>query len=256
MKNKILVIEDDRAISELLCMNLEAAGYETVAAYDGEEAQRLLLWQEDADLAVVDIMLPGKDGFALMEDFKKKELPVLYLTAKDDVASKVKGLKLGAEDYMVKPFEMLELLVRIEKVLERTGRTKKVLTVRNILVDMQSHQVYKDGLPVSLKPMEYDLFVLLLQNKNIALGREELLKRVWGENYLGKAGWWMSISDSSEKSWNFMMRSGRSRNLDTVWRNKDEAVETNGTSYAGNAIMCPDPSGNAKSLYHRKTKPQ
>ena len=112
MKNKILVIEDDRAISELLCMNLEAAGYETVAAYDGEEAQRLLLWHEDADLAVVDIMLPGKDGFALMEDFKKKELPVLYLTAKDDVASKVKGLKLGAEDYMVKPFEMLELLVR------------------------------------------------------------------------------------------------------------------------------------------------
>lgn len=177
MKNKILVIEDDRAISELLCMNLEAAGYETVAAYDGEEAQRLLLWQEDADLAVVDIMLPGKDGFALMEDFKKKELPVLYLTAKDDVASKVKGLKLGAEDYMVKPFE----------VLERTGRAKKVLTVRNILVDMQSHQVYKDGLPVSLKPMEYDLFVLLLQNKNIALGREELLKRVWGENYLGES---------------------------------------------------------------------
>ena len=187
MKNKILVIEDDRAISELLCMNLEAAGYETVAAYDGEEAQRLLLWHEDADMAVVDIMLPGKDGFALMEDFKKKELPVFYLTAKDDVASKVKGLKLGAEDYMVKPFEMLELLVRIEKVLERTGRAKKVLTVRNILVDMQSHQVYKDGLPVSLKPMEYDLFVLLLQNKNIALGREELLKRVWGEDYLGES---------------------------------------------------------------------
>ena len=173
--------------AELLCMNLEAAGYETVAAYDGEEAQRLLLWQEDADLAVVDIILPGKDGFALMEDFKKKELPVLYLTAKDDVASKVKGLKLGAEDYMVKPFEMLELLVRIEKVLERTGRAKKVLTVRNILVDMQSHQVCKDGFPVSLKPMEYDLFVLLLQNKNIALGRKELLKRVWGENYLGES---------------------------------------------------------------------
>ena len=173
--------------AELLCMNLEAAGYETVAAYDGEEAQRLLLWQEDADLAVVDIMLPGKDGFALMEDFKKKELPVLYLTAKDDVASKVKGLKLGAEDYMVKPFEMLELLVRIEKVLERTGRAKKVLTVRNILVDMQSHRVYKDGFPVSLKPMEYDLFVLLLQNKNIALRREEMLKRVWGENYLGES---------------------------------------------------------------------
>ena len=104
MKNKILVIEDDRAISELLCMNLEAAGYETVAAYDGEEAQRLLLWQEDADLAVVDIMLPGKDGFALMEDFKKKELPVLYLTAKDDVASKGKGAETGCRRLYGKTF--------------------------------------------------------------------------------------------------------------------------------------------------------
>lgn len=187
MKNKILVIEDDRAISELLCMNLDAAGYETVAAYDGEEAQKLLLWNEDADLAVVDIMLPGKDGFSLMEDFRSKEIPVIYLTAKDDVASKVKGLKLGAEDYMVKPFEMLELLVRIEKVLERTGRAKKILTIRDIVVDIQSHQVSKNGVPVNLKPMEYDLFVLLLQNKNIALRREELLKRVWGEDFLGES---------------------------------------------------------------------
>ena len=159
MKNKILVIEDDRAISELLCMNLTIAGYETVAAYDGIEAQRLLLWNEDADLAVVDIMLPGKDGFALMEDFRAKNLPVIYLTAKDDVASKVKGLKLGAEDYMVKPFEMLELLVRIEKILERTGRAKRILTIKNIQADLQSHQILK----------------------------EELLKRVWGEEYLGES---------------------------------------------------------------------
>ena len=187
MKNKILVIEDDRAISELLCMNLTIAGYETVATYDGIEAQRLLLWNEDADLAVVDIMLPGKDGFALMEDFRAKNLPVIYLTAKDDVASKVKGLKLGAEDYIVKPFEMLELLVRIEKILERTGRAKRILTIKNIQADLQSHQILKDGIPVNLKPLEYDLFILLLQNKNIALGREELLKRVWGEEYLGES---------------------------------------------------------------------
>ena len=174
MKNKILVIEDDRAISELLCMNLTIAGYETVATYDGIEAQRLLLWNEDADLA-------------LMEDFRAKNLPVIYLTAKDDVASKVKGLKLGAEDYMVKPFEMLELLVRIEKILERTGRAKRILTIKNIQADLQSHQILKDGIPVNLKPLEYDLFILLLQNKNIALGREELLKRVWGEEYLGES---------------------------------------------------------------------
>ena len=187
MNNKILVIEDDRAISELLCMNLNAAGYETAAAYDGEEARRLLLWHEDASLALVDIMLPKRDGFELMEDFRKKHLPVIYLTAKDDVVSKVRGLRLGAEDYMVKPFEMLELLVRIEKVLERTGRARRMLEIRDIQVDLVCHQVTKNGVIVSLKPMEYDLFVLLLQNRNIALGREEILRRVWGEEFLGES---------------------------------------------------------------------
>ena len=187
MNNKILVIEDDRAISELLCMNLNAAGYETAAAYDGEEARRLLLWHEDADLALVDIMLPEVDGFALMEDFRRKKLPVIYLTAKDDVASKVKGLRLGAEDYLVKPFEMLELLVRMEKVLERTGRAKQFLTVRDVEVDLSKHQVRKAGQEISLKPMEYDLLVLLLQNRNIALGREEILRRVWGTDFLGES---------------------------------------------------------------------
>jgi len=187
LKNKILVIEDDRAISELRCMNLNAAGYETAAAYDGEEARRLLLWHEDADLALVDIMLPGKDGFSLMDDFNEKNLPVIYLTAKDYVASKVKGLKLGAEDYMVKPFEMLELLVRIEKVLERTGRAKKILEIRDVKVDLEKHQVTKKGVAVNLKPMEYDLLVLLLQNRNIALGREEILRRVWGTEFLGES---------------------------------------------------------------------
>lgn len=186
MKNKILVIEDDRAISELLCMNLTIAGYETVAAYDGIEAQRLLLWNEDADLAVVDIMLPGKDGFALMEDFRAKNLPVIYLTAKDDVASKVKGLKLGAEDYMVKPFEMLELLVRIEKSLKEPA-VQREFSQSKYSGRSQSLKILKDGIPVNLKPLEYDLFILLLQNKNIALGREELLKRVWGEEYLGES---------------------------------------------------------------------
>ena len=187
MNNKILVIEDDRAISELLCMNLNAAGYETAAAYDGEEARRLLLWHEDASLALVDIMLPKRDGFELMEDFRKKHLPVIYLTAKDDVVSKVRGLRLGAEDYMVKPFEMLELLVRIEKVLERTGRARRMLEIRDIQVDLVRHQVTKNGVIVNLKPMEYDLFVLLLQNRNIALGREEILRRVWGEEFLGES---------------------------------------------------------------------
>ena len=186
MKNKILVIEDDRAISELLCMNLEAAGYETVAAYDGEEAQRLLLWHEDADMAVVDIMLPGKDGFALMEDFKKKELPVLYLTAKDDVASKVKGLKLGAEDYMVKPFEMLEVMVRLEKVLERHGNLQEQIQINNITIDTISHTVTRNGEEIYLKPMEYNCLMMFVRNPNKALTREQLLAGLWGVEFEGE----------------------------------------------------------------------
>lgn len=186
MKNKILVIEDDTAISELLCMNLSAAGYRTAAAFDGDEAELLIREHPDADLALVDIMLPGKDGFELMEGFMRKRLPVIFLTAKGDVSSKVKGLKLGAEDYMVKPFEILELLVRIEKVLERTGRAKKMLEFADITVDTVKHQVVKGREQISLKPMEYDLLVLLLQNQNVALSREEILNRVWGSDYMGE----------------------------------------------------------------------
>ena len=145
MKNKILVIEDDRAISELLCMNLEAAGYETVAAYDGEEAQRLLLWQEDADLAVVDIMLPGINGYELMDYAKACELPVIFLTALGSTEHKVKGLRMGADDYLPKPFEIVELLARVEAVLRRYHKTETMIQVNNVTIDTASHRVTLDG---------------------------------------------------------------------------------------------------------------
>ena len=148
-------------------------------------AYKIMIVDDEPD--ILDVMLPDGDGFSLMDDFNEKNLPVIYLTAKDDVASKVKGLKLGAEDYMVKPFEMLELLVRIEKGLERTGRAKKILEIRDVKVDLEKHQVTKKGVAVNLKPMEYDLLVLLLQNRNIALGREEILRRVWGTEFLGES---------------------------------------------------------------------
>lgn len=187
MKNKILVVEDDPAILELLDMNLTAAGYAVVQAEHGDMVEKILMQHPDADLAMVDIMLPGKDGFELMELFRKQKLPVIYLTAKGDVASKVKGLRLGAEDYMVKPFEVLELLVRIEKVLERTGRAKKIIYAGDVEIDLQKHQVRKAGEAVSLKPMEYDLLVLLAQNRNVAMSREEILGRIWGTDYLGES---------------------------------------------------------------------
>ncbi len=185
---KILVIEDDAAISELICMNLEAAGYEALPIFDGCEAAKRLQNGRDTDaaLALVDVMLPGKDGFALMEDLTAAQIPVIYLTAKDDVLSKVHGLKAGAEDYIVKPFEVLELLVRMEKVLKRTGRGREKLQIRDVVIDLKEHSVTKAGERVSLKPMEYELLVALAQSKNVAFSRDELLDRVWGMDYAGE----------------------------------------------------------------------
>lgn len=188
IKMKILVIEDDTAISELICMNLEAAGYEAQAIFDGNEAEEMLKAEEpvDAVLALVDVMLPGKDGFELMEDLQRAQIPVIYLTAKDDVISKVHGLKAGAEDYIVKPFEVLELLVRIEKVLKRTGRGREKIIIRDVVIDLKEHSVFKNGKKVNLKPMEYELLVTLAQSKNVAFSREELLGRLWGVDYVGE----------------------------------------------------------------------
>ncbi len=185
---KILVIEDDNSISELICMNLEAAGYSTAALMDGKAAEDFLKnpEHEEVALALVDVMLPGKDGFALMEDLQREEIPVIYLTAKDDVLSKVHGLKAGAEDYIVKPFEVLELLVRMEKVLKRTGRGREKIQVRDVVIDLKEHSVMKGGEKVSLKPMEYELLVTLAGSKNVAFSREELLNRIWGCDYMGE----------------------------------------------------------------------
>lgn len=193
MKTKILVIEDDTAISELICMNLEAAGYDPVPLFDGEEAEAAVLREKEKEeslpgyaLALLDIMLPGKDGFQLMDAMQTAGIPVIYLTAKADVVSKVHGLRAGAEDYIVKPFEVLELLVRIEKVLQRTGRGREVIEIRDVRIDRKEHKVSKGGKPVALKPMEYELLVLLAGNKNVAFSREQLLSQVWGSDYMGE----------------------------------------------------------------------
>ena len=186
MKNRILVIEDDTAISELISMNLTVAGYDTEALFDGNEVEELLKTDRNFDLALLDVMLPGKDGFELMDLMKEAKITVIYLTAKSDVGSKIRGLRSGAEDYIVKPFEVLELLVRVEKVLERTGRQISRITVGDIEINLNEHQVTKNGQEVSLKPLEYDLLVLLAKNKNMAFTREQLLNQVWGSDYLGE----------------------------------------------------------------------
>jgi DNA-binding response OmpR family regulator len=185
-RNRILVVEDDEPISKVIRKNLTAAGYAVAACYDGAEAAKLLASDTDFDLALLDVMLPGIDGFELMAYMKHYDIPVIYLTAKADVSSKVQGLKDGAEDYIVKPFEVLELLVRIEKVLERTGRMKQVLNAADVEINLLEHSVRRNGEEISLKPMEFDLLVMLAKNKNIALSRERLLSGVWGVDFAGE----------------------------------------------------------------------
>ena len=184
MKNRILVIEDDKDISDLICMNLDAAGYESKSVYDGETVMHIL--DGGWDLAILDLMLPGRDGMSLIGPLKENGIPSICLTAKGDVVSKVQGLKLGAEDYMVKPFEVLELLVRMEKVLERTGKMKRQMEFGSMTVDLITHRVYENGKEIHLRPMELQLLTVILKNRNVVLRREKLLDMVWGTDFLGE----------------------------------------------------------------------
>ncbi len=185
-KNKIIVVEDEAAIAKMIAMNLRVADYEAEVFYDGGEAARALRKNHEYDLAILDVMLPGMDGFALLEVMKEYGIPVIFLTAKDDLDSKISGLKGGAEDYIVKPFEVLELLVRIEKVLERTNRLGSRLKVLDLEINLDEHTVRQNGVEIPLKPMEFELLCVLANNKNIAISREKLLSMVWGVDYVGE----------------------------------------------------------------------
>ncbi|QZY54112.1 response regulator transcription factor [Crassaminicella profunda] len=184
MKKKILIVEDDLAIAKLIEINLNIANYETKKVMDGLKALEIID-EENFDLIILDVMLPQADGFEVMEKIKHRNIPVIFLTAKKSVFDKVNGLKLGAEDYMVKPFEAIELLARIEVVLRRYGKNEKVLNFKDIKVYLEERIVKNDGNTVELSPKEYELLCLLIQNKNIALSREQILGRVWDMSYYG-----------------------------------------------------------------------
>lgn len=188
MPHKILVIEDEEHINELICLNLETAGYEPVPFYDGDELSRRLTGPEPprCSLALLDVMLPGKDGFALLPELKALGIPVIFLTAKGDLHSKVKGLTDGAEDYIVKPFEMLELLVRVEKVLSRFQKEEDCHRIRDVEIFPKERIVRKNGTVIPFKPMEFDCLMLLVRYKNIALSREQLLQMLWGVEFEGE----------------------------------------------------------------------
>lgn len=186
MQNKVLIVEDEESIAKMIAMNLKVSGYLPTMFHDGAEAAEALETCHEYDIALLDVMLPGMDGFALFEVVRRYEIPVIFLTAKDDIGSKVQGLQSGAEDYIVKPFEMLELMVRMEKVLERTKRLGDVIRILDLEINLLEHTVRKGGEEVMLKPMEFELLCVLAKNKNIAISREELLRRVWGTDYMGE----------------------------------------------------------------------
>ncbi len=185
MKNRVLIVEDDAAIAEAIGLNLMLSDYEYKILDDGADVAPYLEKDHSFDIALLDVMLPHLDGFELMQYMERYNILVLYLTAKIDLASKIKGLRLGAEDYIVKPFEMLELLVRIEKILERNGKLNNILRYRDLTVDVSKRTVDQSGEPVKLQPLEFDLLVRFLKFKNCTLTRERLLNEVWGFDFVG-----------------------------------------------------------------------
>lgn len=182
--NKILIIEDEESISKLIEMNLRRAGYECVVAEDGITGSNLMM-DMHFDLGLFDIMVPGADGYELLEYAKSIQLPVIFLTAKITTVDKVKGLRLGADDYITKPFEIVELLARIEAVLRRYKKVAGVLQVGDMEIDVDARVVRKNGVEMLLTMKEFDLLLLFLRNQGRALYRETIYEQVWGGTYMG-----------------------------------------------------------------------
>ena len=181
---KVLIVDDEKPICDLIDLNLSAAGYQCEAVQNGLEAITRIE-RDNFDLILLDVMLPGADGYDIMDYIRPMEIPVIFITAKHEVRDRVKGLKLGADDYIVKPFEIAELLARVETVLRRYHKTESRIAVDDVVVDTQSRVVTKGGKIIQLTAKEYSLLVLFLQNKNIALFRETIYERVWENEYMG-----------------------------------------------------------------------
>ncbi len=180
---KILIAEDEEPIANLIRINLTKAGYKCTWAPDGEQAADYMM-NESFDLVLLDIMLPKIDGYELMEYARRLELPVIFLTALGTTENKVKGLRMGADDYLTKPFEIVELLARVEVVLRRYHKTEKMIQVSDVQIDVSSHKVTKNGQEISLTPKEFEVLLLFARNRNIALYRETIYENVWGGEYL------------------------------------------------------------------------
>ncbi len=179
---QILIVEDEKAISDLLNLSLRKSGYQCSCVYDGLQAADIL--EKSAfDLVLLDVMLPGIDGFALMEYIRTLKIPVIFITAKNTVGDRVRGLRMGAEDYIVKPFEILELQARVDGVLRRHGKLDTVLTMGDLQIDTLSMSVTRDGTEIPLTRKEYELCLLFAQNPGIVLYKTTIYQRIWGDEY-------------------------------------------------------------------------
>ncbi|MDE6943270.1 MAG: response regulator transcription factor [Lachnospiraceae bacterium] len=183
---KILIVDDEQPICDLIDMNLSAAGYACVAVQDGLAAIEAVE-KNTFDLVLLDIMLPGADGYDVMEYIRPFKVPVIFISAKHEVKDRVKGLKLGADDYLIKPFDVTELLARVEAVLRRYNKTDKVITLGDVEIDVEARRVKRGGSPVSLTSKEFDLMLLFVENRNVALFRENLYERVWDDEYFANS---------------------------------------------------------------------
>ncbi|NLA57330.1 MAG: response regulator transcription factor [Firmicutes bacterium] len=190
MPEKILVVDDEQSIVELIKFNLEKEDWQVVTAYDGDEALDVFR-REKPDLVLLDIMLPIKDGWQVCKELREtSSVPIIMLTAKGDEPDKIKGLEIGADDYITKPFSPKELVARVKAALRRAAQaappSEHVVTLQGLRIDIDRHQVTLDGEPLVLTPKEFDLLLLLVQHKGKVLTRDMLLEQVWGYDYGGE----------------------------------------------------------------------
>lgn len=181
---KILIVEDEEAISNLIRMSLQKAGYSCEQAMDGESAADRIA-EHTYDLVLLDIMLPGMNGYELLNYIKTTNMPVIFITAMGTLDDKVKGLKAGADDYITKPFEMVELLASVESVLRRYHKSEERIEVDDVIIDIPSRTVTRQGEAVKLTLKEFELLLFLVRNRNIALYRETIYENIWQSEYMG-----------------------------------------------------------------------
>lgn len=181
---KILIVEDEEPIRELININLSMIGYEIYEAEHGIEALNYIN-NNTIDLVILDIMLPKMDGYELIPHITKKDIPVILLTAKDSLKDKVKGFNLGADDYITKPFEGMELIARVKALLRRAGKVNNTKTFGDIEIHIDERKVFKNGIEIELTPKEFDLLNILAEHKGLAMSRSKLLELVWGYDFEG-----------------------------------------------------------------------